>query len=245
MVNLLYTELLKLKRSKMFLISIIGAAVAPFMIVFASYVHMKTDKPSTPITFYDLFYDANLYTFLVIGVPLYGVVTAYLFNREYAEDTLKNLLTIPVSRISFIISKLLLLFMWIIMLTSVAWALTLCFGLLGSFEGLSFSLMIVSFKQFLIGGILLFTLSTPIILIIIMLKNYVPSIIFTIAITMINVMVANSEHRDLFPWSAAGDIARNELLPTYPPQYSYIVIFATSFIGLIALITYFKKVDIQ
>ena len=31
MVNLLYTELLKLKRSNMFLISIIGAGVAPFL----------------------------------------------------------------------------------------------------------------------------------------------------------------------------------------------------------------------
>ncbi|PGE91024.1 bacitracin ABC transporter permease, partial [Bacillus pseudomycoides] len=33
LVNLLYTELLKLKRSYMLLISIMGAAVAPFMVV--------------------------------------------------------------------------------------------------------------------------------------------------------------------------------------------------------------------
>ncbi|CAM4218631.1 bacitracin ABC transporter permease [Bacillus manliponensis] len=245
MVNLLYTELLKLKRSKMFLISIIGAAVAPFMIVFASYVYREADKLPKPVTFYDLFYDTNLYTFLVIGIPLYGVVTAYLFNREYAEDTLKNLLTIPVSRISFIMSKFITLFLWIMMLVFVAWVLTLCFGLLGSFDGLSVSLLITSFRQFLIGGVLLFILSTPIILITIMLKNYVPTIIFTIVITMINVMAANSEHRDLFPWSAAGDIARSELLPTYPPEYSYVLIMATSFIGFVAVITYFKKTDIQ
>ncbi|PEJ19577.1 bacitracin ABC transporter permease, partial [Bacillus pseudomycoides] len=37
----------------------------------------------------------------------------------------------------------------------------------------------------------------------------------------------------------------NTLLPTYPPEYSYIVIFATSFIGLISLIIYFKRVDIH
>ncbi|PGE94616.1 bacitracin ABC transporter permease, partial [Bacillus pseudomycoides] len=33
LVSLLYTELLKLKRSYMLLISIMGAAVAPFMVV--------------------------------------------------------------------------------------------------------------------------------------------------------------------------------------------------------------------
>src|SRR5699024_11363812 len=69
------------------------------------------------ILFKELFYNVNLYTVLIIGVPLYGVVTTYLFNREYMENTLKNILTIPVSRIGFIVSKMLLLFIWIMMLT--------------------------------------------------------------------------------------------------------------------------------
>ena len=44
LVNLLYTELLKLKRSNMFLISIIGAGVAPFLVVVASYIHIKQNS---------------------------------------------------------------------------------------------------------------------------------------------------------------------------------------------------------
>lgn len=137
MVNLFYTELLKLKRSNMFLISIIGAGVAPFLVVVASYIHIKTKQPTPTIWFHQLFTEVNLYTTLVIGFPLYGVVVAYLFTREYAEDTLKNLLTIPVSRISFIISKFIILFLWIMMLTLVAWSLTLILGLLGNFPGLT------------------------------------------------------------------------------------------------------------
>lgn len=133
MVNLLYTELLKLKRSNMFLISIIGAGVAPFLVVVASYIHIKTKQPTPTILFHQLFTEVNLYTTLIIGFPLYGVVIAYLFTREYTEDTLKHLLTIPVSRISFIISKFIILFLWIIMLTLVAWTLTLLLGLIGSF----------------------------------------------------------------------------------------------------------------
>ncbi|MEB9670284.1 ABC transporter permease [Bacillus anthracis] len=245
MVNLLYTELLKLKRSNMFLISIIGAGVAPFMVVVASFVSLKTKHPTPTIVFSQLFGEVNLYTVLIIGVPLYGVVTAYLFTREYAEDTLKNLLTIPVSRISFIISKFIILFLWIMMLTFVAWVLTLLLGIIFQFDGLSSSLMRESFVQFLIGGLLLFVLSTPIILLTIVLKNYVPTIVFTVVITMINLMTANSEHRALFPWAAAGDISRNTLQPTYPPEYSYIGIFGTSIIGLVLLISHFKKVDIH
>lgn len=245
LVNLLYTELLKLKRSKMFFISILGSVVAPFMVVVASYVHMRTEDPAQLITFSEIFSDTNLYTVLIIGVPLYGVITAYLFSREYMEDTLKNLLTIPVSRINFIMSKLIILLMWIMLLTLVAWGLTLLLGILGQFQGLSTPLIVEYLGRFITGGVLVFILSTPIVLVAVVMKNYVPTIILTIVITLINVMSGNSEHRALFPWAAAGDIANGTLLPTYPAEISYTTIFATSIIGFIATIVYFKKVDIH
>src|SRR5699024_11313862 len=89
-------------------------------------------------------------------------------KRDWSSDVcssdLKNILTIPVSRVSFIMSKTLLLFMWIMMLTMIAWFLTLFLGLLTQFDGLDISLLVESFKEFSIGGVLLFILSTPIIL---------------------------------------------------------------------------------
>src|SRR5699024_11566284 len=108
----------------------------------------------------ELFYNVNLYTVLIIGAPLYGVVTTYLFNREYVENTIKNILTIPVSRVSFIMSKTLLLFMWIMMLTMIAWFLTLFLGRLTQFDGLDISLLLDAFKEFSLGGVLLFIHST-------------------------------------------------------------------------------------
>ncbi|MDZ5471282.1 ABC transporter permease [Bacillus sp. 31A1R] len=245
MVNLLYTELLKLKRSKMFFISILGASVAPILIVVASFLHLKTKTNAEPILFEELFFQGNLYTVIIIGVPLYGVVTAYLFIREYLEDTLKNLLTIPVPRFSLIICKSILLFLWIMLLTMFTWSITLGLGVLFQFEGLSASLVIHSFRQFLLGGALLFVLSSPIIFITLWLKNYVPTIICTIVITLMNVMASNSEHRDLFPWAAAGDIATNSMLSTYPAMYSYMIIGVISVVGWVCTIFYFNRVDVN
>src|SRR5699024_12000210 len=48
------------------------------------------------------------------------------------------------------------------------------------FDGLDISLLVESFKEFSIGGVLLFILSTPIILVTLVMKNYVPTIIFTV-----------------------------------------------------------------
>src|SRR5699024_11607857 len=109
----------------------------------------------------------------IIVALLYRVVNTYLFNREYVENTIKNILTIPVSRVSFIMSKTLLLFMWIMMLTMIAWFLTLFLGLLTQFEGLDISLLVESFKEFSIGGVLFFILSTLIIVATLVMRNYV------------------------------------------------------------------------
>ena len=65
------------------------------------------------------------------------------------------------------------------------------------------------------------------------MKSYVPPIILTVIITMTNLMLVNSKHKDLFPWTATLDIANNELQPTYPPEYSYIIIKEQRFSDLL------------
>ena len=101
------------------------------------------------------------------------------------------------------------------MLTLVAWTLTLLLGLIGSFPGFSITLLLGSLIKFLICGGLLFLLSSPIVLLTLVMKTYVPPIILTIIITMTNLMIVNSKHKDLFPWTATLDIANNELQVTY------------------------------
>ncbi|MBN3522668.1 ABC transporter permease [Paenibacillus apiarius] len=244
MINLVYTELLKLKRAKMFMVSLIGAAAAPLM-VFIGYLDYRSKKPGMPVLFSEAFSQTNLYVLLLIGTLLYGVITAYLFNREHVEDTLKNLLTIPISRTSLIVSKLVLLFIWIMILTLTAWGLTFILGLLAQYEGLNAAVLLQSLKQFFIGGSLLFMLSTPTMFVTFLFKNYVPTIIFTAVITMGNVALANREYKAIYPWSAVHVITDNGFVPEYPPIYSYAAIIATAIIGLIATIVYFKKEDIH
>ncbi|MFB5677190.1 ABC transporter permease [Paenibacillus terreus] len=246
MVDLLIAELLKLKRSKMLLLSVIGAGLAPFMVVLAFYISRSSEGSSgEQAVFETLFYNTSMYTALLIGVPLYSIVAAYLFLREYTEDTLKNLLTIPVSRTGLVISKMVLLLTWIVLLSLTAWVLTILFGLLGSFDGLSGALILDYLIKFTVQGVLLWALTTPIILVTIMMKNYVPSMIAAISITMLNVLVFNSDHRGLVPWTAAFDVVHHSLLPVYPTGLSYLLIAGVSLGGFASLLIYFGRVDIH
>src|SRR5699024_7120134 len=128
------------------------------------------------------------------------------------------------------------------MLTMIVRFLTLFLVLLTQFDGLDICLLLDSFQEYSIGGVLLFILYTPIILVTLVVKTHIPTIIFTV---VINVMGGSSEHRALFPWAAAGDIANHTLPSTYPPEYSYTAIIVTALTGFIALIVYFKKADIH
>jgi len=244
LVNLLFTEFLKLKRAKMFFVSVIGAAAAPIL-MFIGFLNMRSKTPDVPITFEISFYNTNLYVLMLIGPLLYGVITAYLFNREYVEDTLKNLLTIPVSRISLITSKLVMLFLWIQALTLVAWGLTFILGLIGQFDDLSTAVLWITMKEYIVGASLIFLVSTPTMLVTFLFKNYVPTIIFTAIVTMINLALADMEYKALFPWSAVHVIASKQLIPEYPMLYSYIAILSTSVVGFLATVLHFKKADIH
>lgn len=244
LVNLLYTELLKLKRSKMFLVSIIGASAAPIMMFIAYLSQMKRD-PEEVIPFEISFYNTNLNVMLLLGVLLYGVITAYLFNREFVEDTLKNLLTIPVSKGALIASKMLMLFIWILLLTMVAWVLTLGFGFFIKSDGVSAAVLLSSLRDYVLGAVLMFLLSTPTIWVTFLFKNYVPTIMFTAVITLGNVTVISSDYKALFPWSAAHVIVTQSYVADYPPLYSFIAVGITSLFGLVASVLYFNRMDIK
>lgn len=244
MVDLLYCEFLKLKHSKMFFISIMGAFVAPLM-VFVGWMKLKIEQTGTVVTYDMLFSDTNLYTMLLFGIIVYCVIAAYLFSHEYTENTLKNILTVPVSKTKFILAKFIMLYFWIIGLTLITWATTLLLGIVGSADGFSRVAIISSFIEFIIGASLLFLSLTPFVFVTLWFKNIVPTIIFSAAATMINIALANDELAALFPWSAPQIIASGINISKYPLILSYISILIISVIGFAASMIYFKKQDIK
>lgn len=249
MVNLLYTELLKLRRSYMFIISLIGAFVAPFL-DYIMYYQYKKEK-SVNVSINEFADQTNMFVMILIGTMLYGLIATYLFNREYEEDTLKNLLTIPVNRTKLVFSKMILLFGWIEILSIFAVVLTIIFSFLGGFKGITIENILSIVKDFILGGAISFLLTMPVILITLLFKNYVPSIVFTIFVTIGSVIILNSEKVVFYPWGSAymlvtSKVSLEELTKAaetsiYTPL---IVILLTFIVSLISTISFFRKQDI-
>ncbi len=247
MLNLLYIEILKLKRSKLFMVSLLGAMVVPVMIFFML-TSMRARNPQSIITFENYFRQTDMFILLMIGTLLFGLLTTYVFNREYQEETLKNLLTIPVGRKSLIISKLLVVLMVILALMLFSFLLTLILGLIGHFEELSVELLIRWGQLYLYSGLLLFLLTPSVILITLLFKNYIAAIGFTIAVSVVSIIVAQSEYVLIYPWTVPGVIALPDLFvenEKFTMIHSWVSLGLTFILPLTASIIYFEKTDIN
>ena len=159
MLNLISCELLKLKRSKMVLISVAGVLSTPLlMLIEALQTHF--DKPEIIFTLSDIYSDSVLYIMLLVNIMIYVAIAAYLFSREYTESTLKTILPIPISRTKLLIGKFCTLLLWIVMLTLVTWAgiFIVCglYDAVFTLEGYSLLVAIVWLPKFLFGSILMF-----------------------------------------------------------------------------------------
>lgn len=240
MLTFIQMEFLKLKKSNIFLLSLIGAILPP-LLMFIAVVAFDEGH-----TFKALFTNVNMYMSSLFAVLLFAIIISYLFGREYNEHTLKTMLTIPISRGKFLASKYLMFLVWIVILTVVTSISTLVFGFAAGLEGFSLKLFIDSFAQLLFANVLLFLTFSPFVFVSLFITNMVPAMVGGATLTLVNLMIHGQNWAPLVPWIcpyliASGEIAEYATSITV----SYGVILATFAIGLIISYVYFTKTDVS
>jgi bacitracin transport system permease protein len=243
MIKLIRAEIAKMKRSTMFAVSFAGAAVTPF-VTFTGYLLYGNRHPEEIVTVERLLSETSLYMAVLIGTPLFGVLAAWLFNREFEERTLRSVLSVPVSRAALFFAKLAVLVIWILVLSSWAWLLSLVLCLVGEFPGGSFEIVSRYFFQFVENGLLLFLLMGPIVFVTFLFRSYVPVIVFAVCLTLVSVVVGNSEYRSIYPWTAILPIISGKYPPEYPRFVPFLSISIATIGGYAASFLSFRRMDI-
>ena len=91
MITLIQTEFIKLKHSKIFLLTVLGALSIPALL----YIALLTGEYAT---FQGLLDYCTTYACALFYIIIFTIIIAYLFGREYTEHTLKTVLTAPLSK---------------------------------------------------------------------------------------------------------------------------------------------------
>lgn len=240
MFTFIEMEFLKLKRSKIFLLSILGAILPPFLMFIAV---TSFDEGNT---FEMLFTNVNMYMSAMFAVLIFAIIISYLFGREYNEHTLKTMLTIPVSRGKFLASKYMMFLMWVMILTVVTSFSTLVFGFIAGLDGFSLKLFIDSFAQLLFANVLLFLTFSPFVFISLVVTNMVPAMVGGAGLSLVNLMVYGQNWAPFVPWVCPYLIASGEIAEySTSIAVSYGIILATFLIGLAISHIYFTRTDVS
>ena len=249
MLNLIYCELLKLKRSKMMPISITGVLSTPLLMLLEA-LQTHFDKPELVFTLSDVYNESVLYTMLLTNMMIYVAIAAFLFSREYTESTLKTILPIPISRTKLLIGKFSALLLWIVILTFVTWAgiLIVCglYHAVFTLEKYSLLVAIVWLPKFLLGGILMFLTISPFVFVAEKTKGFVAPVIGSAVIVMGSAAISNREWGALYPWTATFFLVQGKIESTgYLTAISVATILLLSAVGFFMTFHYFQKEDLK
>jgi ABC-2 type transport system permease protein len=257
LVKAFWAESLKARRSKILWITILifsFIAVMMGMLVFiANHPELVGDSVVLSAkasmignadwpAFFELLYQVAA----MIGLIGFGFVISWVFGREYADHTLKDLLALPVARGVLVLSKFIVVTFWSVLLTLILFFLAVATGLAVNIPGWSAETAMHAFFVFVSTSMLTLLLCTPMAFLASYGRGYLLPIGFIILIIIITqfVIVGIPGIAPYIPWAipalycgAAG--------PSGPfiGATSYIILFFTSIIGIIITLAWWRFAD--
>lgn len=178
------------------------------------------------------------------GILIIGFVTSWVFGREYSDRTMKDLLALPVSRNTIVLSKFLLIFLWYAFLSVLIFAIGMLTGQLVDIPGWSADLVYQGMTVFLLCALLTIVLSSPVAFFASYGRGYLSPLGFMIFTLVFAQIVAATGYGHLFPWSipalasglAGGMDIRVEMI-------SVVIVILTSAAGLTGTLLWWRFAD--
>lgn len=148
MLRIIKTEFLKLKRFHILLIGLIGMTLPAILSVFTQAV--ATPEVTTQNFDFSALFNSTTWNSATIFMPvIFTLIGGYLINREYTDNTLKNILPVPVSFQRLLFGKLLAMGTLSVLFGFYCYVITLIVGLLSGISELSIAVLFTGLLQML------------------------------------------------------------------------------------------------
>jgi ABC-2 type transport system permease protein len=255
----LWAEGLKTQKSKIFSGTIlffvfIGVIMGIFMYaarhpeiagrsaVMSSKVSMigKGDWPS--------FFGLLIQMVLTVGYMGFGIAVSWLFGREYVDKTIKDIISLPVSSTTIVLSKFLLFFLWSNLLSLILFIAALLTGMLTNMPGWDFNDFIEGFSMYMQSAFFNILLCTPVAFIASLGRGYllpIAYIILSLIITQL-LFVGMPSVTLYIPWAlpALHSGIAGEAAP-YVVFASYVIFAIFVLLGLYGTSFWWKHADLK
>lgn len=249
------SEVMKLKNSKIFIITIMLFTFIPLMMGLLMYV---AQHPESAANIGMIAMKASLFgkndwagylnvinqIVAMIGLIGFGFITSWVFGREYMEKTLIDILALPLSRTSIVIAKFIVVFLWSTLLSLVILIVSLLIGFAVEIPFWSTEVFQNFILKYVVISFLTILLSSPVGFIASYGRGIIAPIGFVIITLITAQFVSLVGFGPYFPWAIPGV---HSIPPGTPGMElniaSYIILILTSIFGLFLTIIWWKKAD--
>ena len=236
-------EFLKIKRSPLILMSVLGISIVPLLMAM---IFPKNTGGIDGVTFTTFLDDVQMLNLMLMGILMFGLITSYVFSKEFEENTLKSTLAIPIRRSRLLLDKFLVVFVWMLSLLIINVIESIFICMIWGVEGVTLSSITAALGRAILDSLIFIPLLTPIVFVTLLVRRYVAGIVFSISVVVINMVAINSEiYYAYYPYTIplflTGPIPE-EMSISVP--ISILILLGTGLLGAIASVIYFQKASI-
>lgn len=241
------TEFLKLRRCKVTWFSFAALSMGPLGIALFMWIAMEPDRAArlgllgkkadllgVAATWPSFF---SLLTMVVglAGMLLLAFIVAYVFGREYAEGTAKNMLAVPVGRHWFVLAKFAVSLLWWVMLVLAILSEAFVVGSALRLPGLTAEVALHALHDTLLAAGIAYLLVPVTAWITTYGRGYMPPLAFALSMLALGNVVSKTGWADWFPWSIVPMIIGMVGKPVDAlPSGSLVVVIVTFLVGIAA-----------
>lgn len=178
-----------------------------------------------------------LYVFTSLLVIGFAFTTCWVFGREYTDKTIKDLLVKPVSKLSIVISKFIVLFLWNSLLTILMFTVVLLVGTYIGPTGGTAALILHYFLMFMAASLLIMFVSTVSSFMANVTKGYLAPIgIIFLIVLLINIANSYDWLAAYIPWTIPRLLISDGALS----PVSLVILIITGIIGITGTVAWWR-----
>lgn len=236
-------EFMKVKRSPLILLSVLGISIVPLLM---GAVMPKTTDGLEGVTFAGFIEDVQMVNLMIMGILMFGLITSYTYSKEFEEDTLKSTLAIPVRRSRLLLDKFIVVFAWVLGLLLLNVLEVVVIAMIFGLSGLNFSAFATAVGMAIRDTLIFMPLLTPIMFVTLLVRKYVAGIVFSITVVVVNIVALSSEvYYAYYPYTIplflAGPVPDNMVLSV---PLSVVILAMTGIFGALGSLVYFQKMSV-
>ncbi|MCA9908886.1 MAG: ABC transporter permease [Anaerolineae bacterium] len=253
--NAIWIELRKATRSRMPLLTGVGFLLVPLATGFIMYIYKNPDLARAAglisakanliggIADWPTYLNMLAQAIAIGGLFLFTLIGGWVFGREFADGTLKDLLALPVSRSTILLAKFVVIALWSAALTIMILLVGLIVGTLVGLPQGSTEVFVQGSYTLVATALMTVAVVTPMALFASVGRGYLLPIGVALLMLMFANVLALAGWGDYFPWAVPAIYAEAGGASADLGPVSYAIVLVTGLVGMIGTYLWWQRAD--